>query len=300
MNISLHFLRIIVTKHLIPVFCIFTLLLFAACGKMESSYPQKSKPLILVSVAPYQFFVQKIGGEHVEVRSIVKAGADIHTYEPTPHQRDSMKDAEIWFRIGEPFEQKLLDVFQNHISIVDLRIGVDLIKHPANESCCHEMDGQDRHMWLSPKIAQIHAREISNALSEQFPLHRDTFETNLQTLLFDLESLDKEIEQALKPIKNRILLVSHPAFGYFCRDYSLQQLSIEFEGKEPCTKYLSHLLNQARRQPPNVVISLPQHNNKGAQMIAEELELPIKMIDPYSHDYFETMRSLTQWITSQK
>lgn len=150
-----------------------------------------------------------------------------------------------------------------------------------------------------PKIAQIQARKISKILCDQFPLYREAFEANLQTLLFDLESLDKEIEQTLIPLKNQFFLVSHPAFGYFCRDYSLEQLSVEFEGKEPCTHYLSQLLNQAILKCPHVAISIPQHNNKGMQIIAQKLHLPIKMIDPYSHDYFKTMRCLTQWIASQ-
>jgi zinc transport system substrate-binding protein len=277
--------------------CLSILALFTACGK-ESPLPHiKNKPLVLVSVAPYQFFVQKIAGDHVEVRSIVKLGADIHTYEPTPRQRDSLKEAQIWFRIGEPFEKKLLSLFQNQWIIVDLRNGVDLLS--LCSGCCNGCDNQDRHMWLSPKIAQIQAREISKTLCNQFPLHRDAFEANLQALLSDLESLDQEIRLALHPIKNHTLLVSHPAFGYFCRDYSLEQLSVEFEGKDPCTKYLSALVNQAKLQRPAVAISLPQHNNKGIEMISDELQLPIKMVDPYSHDYFITMHTLTNWITSQ-
>jgi len=272
---------------------------FSGCQNEDSISFEQDKPLVLVSVAPYQFFVQKIGKERLEVRSIVKIGSDIHTYEPTPHQRDSLQGARVWFRIGEPFESKLLSIFPIDSRIVDLRSGIDLI-HCAEKSCCHELDGQDRHMWLSPKIAQIQAREISKTLCDEFPSYREEFEANLQDLLSDLESLDEEIENALKPFKNQVFLVSHPAFGYFCRDYCLEQLPVEFEGKEPCTKYLSHLIDEAKLKQPNVAISLPQHNNKGAQMIADELHLPIKMIDPYSHDYFETMRTLKQWISDQK
>lgn len=275
------------------------LLLFTACKKEVSLPSQKSRPVILVSVAPYQFIVQKIGGEHLEVRSIVKLGADIHTYEPTPHQRDSLKEAKVWFRIGEPFEKKMISLLQNQLVIVDLRCEIDLIKL-SSDSCCHGLDCQDRHMWLSPKTVQAQARQISKILCEQFPFYRDTFDANLQALLSDLESLDQEIASALKPWKNQILLVSHPAFGYFCRDYSLEQLSLEWEGKDPSTKFLSERLNQARQNRPRVAISLPQHNNKGIEMIAKEMDLPIKTIDPYSLDYFETMRALTKWIIYQQ
>jgi zinc transport system substrate-binding protein len=277
-----------------------TIALFTACRNENFCPMQQNKPLVLVSIGPYQFFVQKIAGEHVEVRSIVQIGADIHTFEPTPRQRDSLKKAEIWFRIGEPFENKLVSLFKKQWRVVDLRRGIDLIGMNPNASCCHDPDCQDRHMWLSPKIAQIQARVISKTLCEQFPLHRHVFEANLQKLLADLDALDSEIQHALNPVKNHVLLVSHPAFGYFCRDYFLEQISLEFDGKEPCTQYLSRLIDQAKLKQPDVAISLPQHNNKGIQMIAQELQLPIKMIDPYSHDYFETMRTLTDWIVSHE
>jgi len=300
MFVIFNLLRNCFIKHLQSATWLVILVLFAACENENHPTLQKNKPLILVSIAPYQFLIQKIGGEHIEVRSIVKPGADIHTYEPTPHQRSSLGEAEIWFRIGESFESKLLTLFQNQSRIIDLRDGVDLIVHNINDRCCPGADNEDRHMWLSPKIAQIQARKISKILCEQFPTHREAFQINLQTLLFDLDSLDKEIEQALAHLKNRFFLVSHPAFGYFCRDYSLQQLSVEFEAKDPCTKHLSQIFDQAKLKQPGVAISLPQHNNKGTQIIAQKLHLPIKMIDPYSHDYFETMRCLTQWIASQK
>jgi zinc transport system substrate-binding protein len=108
-----------------------------------------------------------------------------------------------------------------------------------------------------------------------------------------MDALDSQLQQTLEPVKNQVLLVSHPAFGYFCRDYSLLQLSIEFDGKEPCPKHLEQLLNHKR---PDIAIALPQHNNKGVRMMAKNLHLPIKVIDPYSYDYFETMHTLTQWV----
>jgi zinc transport system substrate-binding protein len=273
-------------------------LLLAACGKEHQPAPESAKPIVLVSIAPYEYFTQRIVGENAEVRSIVRPGADIHTFEPTPHQRDSLKEARIWFRIGEPFENKLINLFRNSWRIVDLRNGIDLIS-TSSCTCCEGPDAQDRHMWLSPKIAQWQVREIANVLIEQFPRHKEAFEANLHSLLLDLVNLDAEIQTALDPMKNQILLVSHPAFGYFCRDYFLQQLSVEFEGKDPQPKYLSNLLHQAKLQLPHVAIAIPRHNNKGAQMIAEELQIPIKMIDPYSRDYFEMMRTLTKWISHQ-
>jgi zinc transport system substrate-binding protein len=263
----------------------------AGCQKAPTQ--TSKKPLILVSVAPYQYIASRIGGQHVEVRSIVPQGADAHSFEPTPRQREALKEAKVWFRIGELFEEALLALPHQSWRILDLREGIDLISH----SCSHcRFDPQDRHMWMSPHLLQKQAAMIAGVLCEKFPMHRIDFESNLQSLIADLESLDMEIRGALEPMKNSVLLVSHPAFGYFCRDYDLEQLSVEFEGKDPRPKHLEFVMRQRR---PDVAIALPQHNNKGAQMIAEAFHLPIKTIDPYSYDYFEMMRVLTKWIEAQ-
>ena len=169
--------------------------------------------------------------------------------------------------------------------IVDLREGIDLIGG----------EDPDRHVWMSPNLVKKQASKIAEIFSRQFPEHRREFEARYQSLIIELDALDSEIRLALDPVKNSVMLVSHPAFGYFCRDYSLQQLSVEFEGKDPRPKYLEFVLKQKR---PDVAISLPQHNNKGVIVVAEKFQVPIQMIDPYSYHYFETMRALTKWIRS--
>lgn len=275
------------------------IIFFALLAGCEKTPPASfnSKPLVLVSVAPYQFIVQRIGGDHIDVRSIAPNGEDIHAFEPAPRQREAVKDAKLWFRTGEPFEKMLLLLFQNHQGVVDLRNGVDMMSCLERPDCRFDEEEQDRHMWMSPGTVQIQAKAISRALSEQFPAHRADFEANLASLLLDLESLDHEIHASLESKKNRTLLVSHPAFGYFCRDYSLTQLSVEFEGKDPCTKQIERLLGQAKKTPPVAAIATPQHNNKGTLLIANELQVPVKTIDPYSYEYFDTLRTLTQWIS---
>jgi zinc transport system substrate-binding protein len=159
------------------------------------------------------------------------------------------------------------------------------------------MDHIDRHVWMSPKVTMIQAALIAENLSEQFPEHRVVFTERSQKLVEELKDLDQEIEAALASVTDRILLVSHPAFGYFCRDYDFEQLSIEYEGKEPRPKHLEQVLGQAMAHHAEMALALPQHNNKGAQLIAEKLHVPVRMIDPYAYDYFATMHRLVQLIT---
>ncbi len=271
------------------------LIALAACGKAKPS--GLTKPLVLVSIAPYQHFAEKIGGEEIAVQSIVPQTANAHVFEPTPRQREALKEARIWFRIGEPFELSLIPLFPKEGQIVDLRDGIELLEFDDGHTC-HDCshDNKDRHIWMSPKLAKLQALMIAETLKEAFPEKETLFEKNLEQLLSQLDALDTEIQLALRSLQNRSLLVSHPAFGYYCHEYGLRQLSVEQEGKDPRPKHLERLLDIVKNNPPTLSLAMPQHNNKGVQLIAKELKTRLRVIDPYSNDYFSMMRALTEMI----
>ncbi len=280
---------------------LFSLLVLTAgsCGKTPAP-ALNQKPLILVSIAPYRFFAERIAGPAFEVQTVVPAATNPHAFEPTSSQVTEMNRSQAWFRIGEPFELRILPILKNrnpNLTVTDLREGIHLIEEKHELSCKHcSMDHLDRHIWLSPTLAKEQASLIEKALSQQFPEHADTFKKNLGQLSDELTMLDAEIRDILKSVENRTLLVSHPAFGYFCKDYNFVQLSVEYEGKDPRPKHLEEILKRAVSESAELALALPQYNNKGAQLIAEKLHKPVRLIDPYSADYFETMRKLAHLI----
>jgi zinc transport system substrate-binding protein len=274
------------------------LFIFAfGCGK--TALPTASKPLVLTSIAPYRFLAEKIAGDRLEVQTIVPTGANPHIFEPTSSETAQMARGEIWLQIGEPFEEKIgpiLKARKPDLVLFDLRTGIPLLEE-AHSSCHHcSKDQFDRHIWLSPKLAALQAKEIERIFSEKYPEFAPEFKANLASLLNELSHLDREIKARLEPVQNRSILVSHPAFGYFCKDYHLEQLSVEFEGKDPRPKHLEEILKKARAQNIGLALSLPQHNNKGAELIAQKLSKPIYSIDPYSADYFGTLQELARLI----
>ena len=140
--------------------------------------------------------------------------------------------------------------------------------------------------------------KITAELSDAFPSDKETFEAHLAILEQELADLDQEIQERLHSVETRIFLVSHPAFAYFCRDYDCRQLSVEHEGKEPRPRELEETLHTAIETHATLAIALPQHNNKGAQLIAEKLRIPVRYVDPYAADYFDTMRKLSELIAN--
>lgn len=249
------------------------------------------KPTVLVTLAPYKYFVKKIAENTVNVHVIIPYNANPHTFEPTPKQMQNSLKARVWFKNGEFLESLIENTIKeknNNILITDLRKGIDLldIKGKANPSHDH---CQDKHIWLSPSLAKKQAIHIANSLCECFPENASLYQENLKILLKELDKLKEEIEKILSKVNNRSFLVSHSAFTYFCKEFNLNQISTEAEGHSPSVRSMTDLYNTAKELKIEKVIVQPQHNNNTAQLIGKKLHIPINFLDPYSPDYFNNM-----------
>ena len=235
------------------IFLCFALLFVCfSCGKPA---PAVEKPRVLVSVPAHQYFVEKIGGDTLSVHPLVPAGANPHIFEPTPREVEKTQGAALWFTVGESFESKILKVLKERNSsllAVSMCEGLDLI---GGTCSCHSYD---RHIWLSPKQSKLQAQTIAASLIQAFPAHEGLYKHNLNGLLSELEALDLKLTAMLQPLKGETLLVSHPAFGYFCKDYGLRQISVEHEGKDPLPQHIASILEgqtlpHPQRAPPAAV-----------------------------------------------
>lgn len=291
----------------LPWLLFFAISGFCLVSGMES---KKEKPTVLVSVAPDKFFVEKVAGDTVIVNLMVPAGSSSHTFEPTPKQMLSASHADLWFQIGEGFEPRAsqaLKRFKPDLKLIDLRQGLNLIVcHEGDEGyckCCHGVHDSavDPHFWLSAREAKIQAVTIADALSERYPEHAELYKKRLAAFHQELDALDREISAILKPLKKRVIMVSHPAYAYFCRDYQLKQLSIEFEGKDPTPSQLTKILKQAKEYKIRTIYIQMQYNNKGARLIAKEIgDARVVTLDPYAENYFASMREIAENFASQQ
>lgn len=295
------------TPYFMLMRCIALFLFFLGNGALFAQ-ESSGKPYVLVSVAPHKFFAEKIAGDTLIVELMVPAGASSHTFEPTPKQMLNASHADIWFQIGEGFEPRASRALMSHNSgmqLVDLRKGLDLIyDSDCSKGHCHHCaahaDCVDPHFWLSARQAKIQAKTIADALSQRYPQNANLYAQNLKSLTQQLDALDAEITTLLAPLKNRTVMVSHPAYAYFCRDYNLQQLSIEFEGKDPSPQQLTKILTQARKENIKTIFIQMQYNNKGARLIANEIGAKVVTLDPYAEQYFETMRDIARHFAAQE
>src|SRR5579862_3434615 len=288
------------------IICLCFLLFFAA-SSCEKKQPASSKPIVLVSVPSYLYFVERIAGDTVSALSLTPPGANPHIYEPTPKEVQQFRQAALWIRLGEPSEKKTYTVLKEQsrgMRIVAITEDIPLLpisegEHAvgkAHHHCSHHAESSDLHIWLSPRLAQKQAQTIARHLSELLPQNKEQYNKALNAFLSELQDLDKEITSLLASKSGSAVLVSHPAFAYFCQDYNLSQFSIEIEGKEPLPQDVTTILNMAKKHKIAHVIIEPQYSDKGAQLIAENLEVPVYVVDPYSQEYMKNVRYIAEII----
>lgn len=275
----------------LSVLCLTVLL--AACAPAATSTGGKLG--ITVSILPQQYFVERIGGELVEVNVMVGPGMDPHTYEPTPAQMEMLAGSQLYFSIGVEFEDAWLAKFQDtnpDLLIIDSGAGIEKI--PMSAESDHGEGEMDPHIWLSPANVRVLAQNIANALITADPQNHELYQKNLTGFLQDIDALDQEIHNTLDPLPNRKFITFHPAWGYFARDYDLEQIAIEVGGNEPSAAELADLINAAKTNDIHVIFAQPEFNAKTAETIAREINGQVILISPLAENWLEAMRSITQ------
>jgi len=286
------------------------MLLWSGCGGDEADgtgqADQVPEVRAFVTIPPQAQFVERIGGDHVQVGILVKPGHSPHTYEPTPQQMTELAQADVYFLIGVPFEHVLKERIRSanpDMAMVDSGRGIGLRvmeTHHAygedeeREKAYGDQGRKDPHVWLDPANVRAMAGHIADALAKQDPEHAADYRANLKEFRAELDRLDARIREGLKGVEQREILVFHPAFGYFADAYGLKQVPIEIEGKEPGAKALSELIGFAKEHGIKVVFVQKQFSSKSGRVVAREIDGRVVALDPLARDYMGTMQDIAQ------
>ena len=211
-------------------------------GMAESN----AKPTVTVTIPPYQYFVDKIAGDKVDVNVMVSNGNNPETYEPNAQQMMELSNSALYLKVGSiGFEQTWMKKLQDNapdMKMIDTSVGITPAKTPGGNI--------DPHVWMSCKNARIIASNMLKALCELEPKHKTFFEKNYKSLLSIIDKRDSTIKESFKenPDLVRKFVIYHPILTYFARDYGLEQLPIEEEGREPSAAQLKSLIEKARKE----------------------------------------------------
>jgi zinc transport system substrate-binding protein len=263
-----------------------------------------------VSIAPQQYFVQKIGGNLVDVSVLVPPGADPHTYEPKPRQMAELAKAAVYFAVGIDFEKawmKKIAATNPGMRIVHTDTGIEkaaLAEHhhePAREpqdahsrdqTHPHHPGAPDPHIWLSPPLVKVQAGHIRDGLIAVDPTNQTRYEENHTAFLREIETLDSELKTLFAGSLGARFMVFHPSWGYFAKAYGLEQVPIEIEGKDPKPAQLIELIHHGREHGIKVIFVQPQFSAKTAEMVAREIGGQVVAADPLAANWAQNLREV--------
>ena len=253
-----------------------------ACSAPERSAPGAPEEVISVwvSIVPQKYFVERIGGDRVDVEVMVPPGFSPATYEPRPSQVEALAGADMYVQIGVPFEDAWMSrirALNQVMLVVDQSQGIDRI------------DGRDPHIWLSPRLVKVQARTIFEALVELDRDYEGFYRTNLEAFLVDLDDLDTKIERGLSGLETRKFIVFHPAWSYFAHDYGLEMIPVRVEGGDPSAAEMAELIRTARANGIKVIFAQPEFSTQSAETIAREIDGRVLLISPLAPDWMENL-----------
>jgi zinc transport system substrate-binding protein len=270
---------------------------------------------VLVTIVPQAEMVEYIGGEYVNVTTMVPAGQDPHTFEPTPEQMNKVAQATAYFKVGSGVEFEVIHMdtileqnsalqifdcseditvisFDEHFGHEEHHEEGDEDEHENGEK--HDHNGTDPHIWLSPENFKKMAETIYNGLVEIDPEHQEEYNKNYQSYISNLDSLNTNISTLLEPYENNSFMVYHPAWGYFGDTYHLHMIAIEDEGKQPGPGGIDAIITQAQEHNITVIFVAPQFDTSSAETIADEINGEVVFANPLMTNYMETITQLAE------
>jgi zinc transport system substrate-binding protein len=281
-------------------------LILASCANVDKNQ-ENNKKNIMVSILPQKYFVEKIAGDNFNVSVMIPPGASPVSYEPTPKQMKELSKSFVYFRIGHiEFEKSWMKNFiavNSKMKIIDISKTSDLIEPENGHDHGHSHDGHrhhgvDPHIWTSPKEVKKQVQLVYEFLIKEEPKLKEEFETNYNSFISEIDSLDQYISDELKDFENRKFLIFHPALSYIARDYGLEQITIEIDGKEPTPANIQNVIDIARKENIKIVFIQKQFGTHNAEVIANEIGGRVVRIDPLDYNWIESIRFITDEIVN--
>lgn len=191
-------------------------------------------------------FVRNVGGDRVNVTTLVGADSDVHVYTPAPSDAKRIADAKLVIVNGlglEGWLPRLVQSSGSKATVVTASAGITPLKLGS---------AADPHAWQSVPNARIYVTDIANALAAADPDDADFFRARAKAYLEKLETLDREIREAVAkiPPERRKVISTHDAFGYFAAEYGVQfvaPLGVSTE-TEPSARDIAAIIGQIKAQ----------------------------------------------------
>ena len=293
-----------------------TISILAGCSSKNTkdtnnNQDSKEKVQVLVSFNALKEFAEAIGKDRIEVSTIIPEGTEPHDFEPKAKDLETLSKADVFVYNGlgmESWVDKTLESIDNKdLNVVIASEGVDPIKNEDEEEI--EEHGQyDPHIWLSLKNAKIEAKNIKNVLVKVDEANKDFYESNYGEFAKNLDDLYSEYKEKFDGVNNKSFVTGHAAFGYLCRDFGLEQNSVEdvFAEGEPTPQKLEELIKYSKEHKVKTIFMEELASPKVSETLAKEVGADVQKIYTIeskedNKNYIESMKdNLEKIYTSLK
>ena len=279
-----------------------------------------SSPKIVTTFLPVHLFTKAVVGDTGEVDILISPGAEVHDYQATPDDAKLLSEADVLVENGLGIEEFLSGLIANagnsNLQQITASEGIEVIEgeHDEHEEEEHNEHGHeehegeehghghhheegDPHVWLDPVLAQQQVATIRDGLIAIAPNNADSYRSNAEAYIQQLQQLDSEFQQRLAPVKGCNFITFHDAFAYLAQRYGLQQEAIVEIPEDSITpKDIQRVQQAAKEYQVKALLTEPGIEDKRIQQISSDLNLPLEAIDPLESGetdpqyYFQAMR----------
>ena len=278
--------------------------LIAVVGcRPSSNDPSDGRPVVYTTFYPLYDFAQKIGGDKVQVRCLIRPGIEPHDWEPSARDLADLSKSDLFLCNGlgmEPWIKNAVDAMGAvRFQVVETAQGVTPIvgghHHEHGEHHEHHDDysAPDPHVWLSPVNVKIILKNIADAFVKLDPDNAEYYQENLRLWSAKCDELDRKYRDALSAAERKEIVVSHQAFGYLCREYGLTQIPIEglTLQSDPGMARMAELVKKIRDDKIPVVFVESSQDARIGDALAKETCADVDVLNPYETLYDDQIKA---------
>jgi zinc transport system substrate-binding protein len=268
-------------------------LALVACGDDSDNRTGDAERLtVAAAFYPVETIVRSVGGDAIDVVTLVPPGEEAHEYEPTPHQLTELGEADVVVYLGQGFQpnvEKALESLPDSVIRLDLLDGLTLLpvteQLPGTEGEAGGESlatGDDPHVWLDPSNMQAMTATVAAALADADPDGADGYDERAAEYDATLAALDQEFTDGLATCESDVLVTSHRAFGYLAAAYDLTQIAIAgiSPTEEPSAKSLEAVATFAKDNGVTTIFFEENLPDDLAATVASEIGADTDVLDP--------------------
>lgn len=251
----------------------------SVCACAADNKSANGKIAVSVTFNAMKEFTEAVGKDKVDITTIIPDGVEPHDFEPKPKDMVLLAKSDIIVYNGMGMETWVDNAVTSSgntaIIKVDASKGVEPIKSSdaANSQ-------NDPHVWLSLKGAENEVKNIADALIKKDPANTDFYKKNRDSFIDELEKLYNKYNGQFKEAPSKDFVTGHAAFAYFCRDFGLEQKSVEdvFAEGEPTAKDMSKLIDFCKEKKVKTIFAENMVSPDVSKTLANTVGADVKTI----------------------